>query len=172
LLITRTFQPKPTAKIHVVHETRTRKIFGLASLCGNNYPGSTGLWTHKAPTCPACIKLDNPFELTTNQTYKFHRNTLEKTGSGLDDLIKRDVLVEAGQMTSRGEVLLADMQQHPPWFDVSGVVHARSGVAWKRAVCGADLVGLDKMTYSRLAKTLVLNKDLKVSCMECMLELP
>lgn len=177
-LVTRTFQPSTGAKIHIVHETRTAKVSGyyMVAMCGKQFQNRVvGLWQHKKATCPTCLKLDNPFELTQGQTIKFWRMAQGKGNDPrADDLMKRDLIKDedAGGLTPRGEVLARDLQFHPPWPDINGVVHGRNAIAWRRAICGMDLMGLDKMSFAMLDKTLVVNKDLKVTCMECMLEVP
>lgn len=173
MLITRTFRPGGAgAKTHVLHETRTRACAGfLASLCGKQFPRKEEPRKGK-PTCPTCLKLDNPFELSSSQVVKFWRLASDKGGDrNLEDLLKRDLVDPVTlRLTPRGEVLAADMAHHPPWPDVDDVVHARNGVARRRAVCGVDLLGVEQMSYSRLDTAVVTGQASRVTCLECMLD--
>lgn len=173
MLTTRTFKPNNavTTKIHVLHETCTRRCVGfLVSLCGKQFPRTVEPIETKA-TCPSCLKFDNPFALSMAQTVKVARLAEERSVNVTDDLAKRDIIDPAtGSLTARGDVLLRDMTHTPPWPGNDGVVHGRNGLAYKRGICGADLVGIDDMTYAKLARLLALAKDSKVTCIECMVE--
>lgn len=172
MLTTRTFKPSTGAKIHVLHETKTTACYGfLMSLCGKQFPRRVEPSTAKA-TCPLCVGLDNPFNLSTGQTVKFWNATANTAFRGtIDDLLKRDLLNPQTRMaTPRGVVLATDLKLHPPWADQDGVVHARNAIAWGRAICGADLVGVYEMTYAKLDRLLALRDQSRVTCIECMLE--
>lgn len=174
MLTTRTFKPSTNARVHVLHESKTDVCYGhLVSLCGKQFPRRVEP-SHAKATCPSCLKLDNPFELSNAQTVKFWK-TLRVVASTEqhEDLVKRDLIhTVTGLLTPRGHALAADLQQHPPWAGLDGVVHARNGIAWRRAVCGADLIGVNEMSYAKLARLLAVGEQSRVTCIECMVTSP
>lgn len=172
MLMTRTFKPTNNGRVHIVHETKTAATYGFVNaLCGKQFPGTVVIGKAKA-TCPRCIKLDNPFDLTGSQELKLYQVVDgQKPSSHYDDLVKRDLVNPTTmRLTPRGEVLVADLKQHPPWAGHDGVIHARNAIARKRGICGADLDGINGVTYAQLDKLIVIGRDLKVTCLECMLE--
>lgn len=175
MLVTKTFKPTNGSRVHVLHETRTNRDHGvLIALCGAQTARTVDISINRSATCPKCVKYDNPFELSGAQNLKFWR-VYKTPGNArvdnIDDLIKRDLINDVTlEPTERGHALAADLQQHPPWQDDDGVVHGRSALARSRAICGADLAGLNRMSFARLAKMHVVNKDIYISCLECMLE--
>jgi hypothetical protein len=142
------------------------------SLCGKQFSATDEVWKDRRATCPTCLKLDNPFDLSAAQTVKFWRTSQylpDMNLSNVEDLVKRDLINSTTrQVTCRGEVLARDLKEHPPWADEHGVVHARNAIARKRGVCGADLVGIDTMTYVQLDRLHAVATGTRVTCIECM----
>ncbi len=171
MLRTKTFKPSDGAKIHVLHETSTEACFGfLVALCGKQFPRKTEPGTSKA-TCPRCLKLDNPFELGQAQVSRLWNLHKGNHTASVDDLVRRDLVnPRTGGLTERGHALVVDVEEHPPWPGIDGVVHARNAIARKRGACGADLMGIGDMSYAKLSQMFALAEETRVTCMECILD--
>lgn len=170
-----TFKPVRGHNYHVVHETKTgtaRK--SCHTICGEYFESGERA-THR-PTCPACVKLDNPLLLSSED--RQFLSTVVQLGIWRDapksksfhNLVACDYINNNNRITRRGLVLADDWKLGPvPMQDVAGIVHVRKPLDMY-PVCEKNgrLEGVDEMTVSRYEKLRKVQSDLVVSCLSCL----
>lgn len=180
---------------HVVHESKTGAAHKACwTVCGQYF--ERGERSNHQPTCPNCVRVDNPLMLPLSVRVFFedvaatHRRRdapRDKTMATLLDLDLVSVDVGTGLLlTRRGQILAEDLTAGAvPMTDVRGVVHARRafGVSSRcnRATMPSHidnesvpitntvtLEGVKTMTVERYGKLREVNKDLVITCLECL----
>lgn len=181
-----TFKPTRGHNYHVVHETKTgsaRK--NCYTICGEYFESGERA-THR-PTCPNCVKLDNPL-LLPSEDRQFLKTVVEMgiwrdapKSKSFHNLVACDYINNNNRITRRGLVLADDWKTGPvPMQDVAGLVHAREPLgALPRcdtriaAPLNANnqsytLEGVADMTVSRYEKLRKLEDSLVISCISCL----
>jgi len=167
-----TFKVKRGHVWHVVHETKTGTSRGSAwTLCGQYY--HEGERDSHTPTCPGCLKVDNPLTLPTHAKHylkEVARNEGAQLGrSALEVLVKSDYLTHEREITRRGAILIEDFHRGPvPLADEARVVHARDPLdIYPRCTRNGRLSDADQMTTDRYAKLRMVEDQLMVTCLQC-----
>lgn len=177
-----TFVPTRGHNYHVVHETKTagaRK--SCWTLCGEYFADGEKS-THR-PTCPDCVKLDNPLSLT-REMIEYVRDAARLTpwrdaprDRTFRWLLERDYVDKDAALTRRGLVLVEDLTLGAvPLADGFGVVHARRPLSAFSACMtimsdtspDVMLEGVDDMFLSRYAKLRKVEEDCVITCLVCL----
>lgn len=161
--------------LHVIHETRTghNRTNNVYVLC--RHEPMAGERDKGPSTCPTCLELDNPCDLSRAEVNYFTRLIAGdpsiqygQDSNARAKLITRDLITKDDELTRRGKVLALDWTLRPaPAPSIRGVVHARTPLS-KYPVCDRTgvLDGFDKMSndkYERLRKA-----DYPVTCIACL----
>lgn len=161
---------------HIIHETKTGSARDSAwTLCGQYYAvGERGSHT---PTCPGCLKIDNPLMLPAYVHYylRLHAeavvdpDTAGVYSRGLEALVKADYVTHENAITRRGRVILEDFRQHPvPMPDKMYVFHARHPLGlFPKCDVRERLPDGDTMTTSHYAKLRLIESQVVVTCFQC-----
>lgn len=169
-----TFKPTRGHNYHVVHETKTgaaRK--SCYTICGEYFESGERA-THR-PTCPHCVKLDNPL-LLPPEDRQFLKTVVElgiwrdaPKSKSFHALVERDLLNTNNKLTRRGHVLAEDWTTGPvPMQDEHGIVHTRHPLAPAAQCTGLRLQDVDKMTLSHYEKLRKIEDSLVISCISCL----
>ncbi len=167
---------------HVVHLTKTGFSRNEAwTICGMHF--DDGERQNGTPTCPNCLKLDNPLLLSNAAQHYLEavatndRNmgTMVSNSRGRSELIQRDLLDQKDNITWRGDILADDYRLGPvPLADPQGVIHARYPLGNlprchnNKAFPMSFLWPEDGFTVARYAKLRALHENDAVTCFECM----
>lgn len=160
---------------HVVHETKTGSARKSAvTICGENF--ESGERSTHQPTCPHCIRLDNPFDLNMDDI-GFLRSIVDlgkwkdaPRARSFHKLLERDFIDRDVRLTRRGDILADDWRLGPvPLPDEHGVVHTRSPLIGC-AFCSAQikLDAQDRMSMSRYEKLRKVEEITVVTCLTCL----
>lgn len=142
--------------IHIAHLSKSGlKPDWIVSLCGASFSKNNTRHIKDAlATCRECLRYDDPFNASMVRP--------------LEALLVRDLVTFDKKETPRGAVLARDMDNPTPWVDQFGIVHARDRGSRRVAACGAELLGIEIMTYERLRKMQDLYENVEVDCMSCL----
>jgi hypothetical protein len=169
-----TFVPTRGHHYHVIHETQTAGARVHArTICENYFP--SGERSTRQPTCPDCVRLDNPLTLSLNTieylravaTFKPWRDP--PRNATYRRLVEIDLITTDVALTRRGAILAEDFTLGPvPMAAVSGIVHARKPLS-DQPYCGMGgaLVDTLEMTVSRYEKLRKLEDSVTVTCLTC-----
>lgn len=160
---------------HVVHETKTGSSRKSAwTICGEHF--ESGERSTHQPTCPNCVKLDNPLTLAPED--RQYLQTVIHLGRWKDApkaksfqrLRERDYLDADVRLTRRGAVLAEDWNGSPvPMVDADGVVHARKPLdIYPLCQKNGRLQDVDQMTVSRYEKLRKLEESIVITCLSCL----
>ena len=158
---------------HVIHETKTAMVGNGAAwtLCGSYYDaGEAGV---RAPTCPGCLRIDNPLGLTgpTRQGLRvFTQSAVPFVSDQVKrELVRADYITHEGVLTRRGRILAEDFWELPvPLPCVDGLVHARLPLdTYARCLKNGRLLDVDAMTTERYAKLRMVADQVMVTCFQC-----
>lgn len=163
--------------IHVVHETKSKVDNGTCwTLCGEYF--HSGTRDNKTPTCPKCLKYDNPLLLTPRA--RGHLSTVAAPadisgfngGRGaLEELIRSDYLDHDGTLTRRGAILAEDfiLDHGVPLPDGRGLMHARSALyASPKCDNTMKLPDAHHMTTRRYGQLRKIEDDVLITCLRCL----
>jgi hypothetical protein len=159
---------------HVVHETKSMRTppGAVWTLCGSYY--EEGEWGARTPTCPNCLKVDNPLLLPPHAK-RYLRAVAKKdpfllsVRESLKALVRADYLTHEGELTRRGTILVEDYLRTPvPLEDDARVVHARWPLdSCPRCNMNGRLLDVNQMTTERYAKLRMVEDQLMVTCFQC-----
>lgn len=169
-----TFKVKRGHVWHVIHETKTAKAPGTVwTLCGQYYEeGERGT---KSPTCPGCLKIDNP--LTISGATRQHFRALVKQippfsvpPRAREELVRGDYITHEDVLTRRGAILAEDFTSCPvPMEDDGRLVHARGPLdMYPRCSKNGRLTDVNQMTTERYARLRMVSDQIMITCLQCL----
>ena len=178
-----TFKVKRGHVWHVVHETKTQYARNSAwTLCGQYYAeGERGART---PTCPGCLKFDNPLTLSREER-EILRDAARiskwkdppRRTHAFEQLVKRDYITAEAALTRRGAILVEDFDLVPvPLSATDGLVHARGPLlgyprchrARQEPTPPPNLIDATAMTTERYSKLRKVCDQVIVTCFQCL----
>jgi len=158
---------------HVIHETKTQKAAGpVWTLCGSYY--DTGERSDKTPTCPGCLKMDNPLTMSSRALLWLETNARGETFSlsrgALERLVKSDYVDHERTLTRRGKLIVQDFRAGAvPMADVAGIVHARKPLdLYPLCERNGRLLYVNEMTTERYAKLQLVRDQVMITCLQCL----
>ena len=169
------FKPKRGHNYHIVHETKTGLQRKSAWTLCDEFFGNGERGQHQ-PTCPTCVRLDNPLDWPDGMLPFFQ--TLVELGpwaearrsSFFQQLLRRDYIDKDFAFTRRGQVLVMDWELAPvPMVETSGIVHARRPLM-PSPLCDRSIKLSDApyMTLSRYERLRKVEDQLVITCLACL----
>lgn len=166
--------------IHVVHETKTGAAWKMCwTLCGEYF--HSGVRGNKAPTCPGCLRYDNPLNLSHRSRTHFTWIVAPDLAPGfsggrgaLEELVRSDFLNHEGSLTRRGAAIAEDFTAGVvPLADAGGLMHTRYPLV-KEPRCSNSIVLPDalKMTTRQYELLRKVESDFLVTCLQCLSDGP
>jgi hypothetical protein len=158
---------------HVIHETKTAKAPGTVwTLCGQYYEeGERGT---RSPTCPGCLKFDNPLTLSDHvrQGFQIIVGSMPPYGVSQrvrETLVQADLITHEDVLTRRGRILAEDFQTPPvPLGCFDGLVHARKPLGmYPRCQKNGRLMDVNEMTVERYGKLRLVADQVMITCLQC-----
>jgi hypothetical protein len=161
--------------LHIIHETLTgrNKTNGVYVLC--KVEPFAGERDRGTPTCPECIRMDDPCDLTAGEKNVLTRiiakdpslTSMTWGSQAITSLHRKDLITKDVKLTRRGRILALDYTEGPaPAAAVSGIVHARTPLC-NSPRCGdaGVLDGFEAMTVEKYARIRAL--ELHITCVHC-----